>query len=88
MFERVLAPAPNLTQFCGLVGIAMKKAQSALGRRRAAWVAALGLAFTTRVAILHTTMCISEVPGFVKQASTPPAVSVRIRLSASFISLF
>ncbi len=31
------------------------------------------------------TMCISEVPGFVKQVSTPPAISVRIRLSAPFI---
>src|SRR5208282_326258 len=31
------------------------------------------------------TMWISEVPGFVKQTSTPPASSVRIRLSAPFI---
>jgi len=30
-------------------------------------------------------MWISEVPGFVKQTSTQPASSVRIRLSAPFI---
>src|SRR5438270_8329331 len=33
------------------------------------------------------TKCISEVPGFAKQVSTPPATRVRIRLSAPFIVL-
>jgi hypothetical protein len=33
------------------------------------------------------TKCISEVPGFVKQTSTPPAIKVRTRLSAPFISV-
>src|SRR5262245_35930102 len=31
------------------------------------------------------TKCISEVPGLVKQTSTPPATNVRTRLSAPFI---
>src|SRR6185437_12829636 len=31
------------------------------------------------------TKCISEVPGLVKQTSTPPATRVRTRLSAPFI---
>src|ERR1700676_3064465 len=31
------------------------------------------------------TKCISEVPGFAKQTSTPPATKVRTRLSAPFI---
>src|SRR3954471_19748941 len=31
------------------------------------------------------TKCISEVPGLAKQTSTPPATSVRTRLSAPFI---
>src|SRR3954453_13994923 len=31
------------------------------------------------------TKCISEVPGLLKQTSTPPATSVRTRLSAPFI---
>src|ERR1700730_7594597 len=31
------------------------------------------------------TKCISEVPGLVKQTLTPPATSVRTRLSAPFI---
>src|SRR3984957_15940709 len=34
------------------------------------------------------TMCISDVPGLVKQAFTPPASSVRIRLSAPFMNVF
>src|SRR5262245_48908168 len=32
------------------------------------------------------TKCISEVPGLVKQTSTPPATKVRTRLSAPFIA--
>src|SRR3954468_11472634 len=32
------------------------------------------------------TKCISEVPGFEKQTSTPPATNVRTRLSAPFIA--
>ena len=31
------------------------------------------------------TKCISDVPGFVKQTSTPPASNVLVRLSAPFI---
>src|SRR3954464_3527533 len=31
------------------------------------------------------TKCISEVPGLVKQTSTPPATNVRTRLSAPFM---
>src|SRR3954465_15795936 len=31
------------------------------------------------------TKCISEVPGLLKQTSTPPATNVRTRLSAPFI---
>src|SRR4029077_17939242 len=31
------------------------------------------------------TKCISEVPGLLKQTSTPPATKVRTRLSAPFI---
>src|SRR5690242_4732256 len=33
------------------------------------------------------TKCISEVPGLVKHTSTPPATSVRARLSAPFIEV-
>ncbi len=33
------------------------------------------------------TKCISDVPGFVKQTLTPPATSVRARLSAPFIGV-
>jgi len=33
------------------------------------------------------TKCISEVPGLVKQTSTPPLTIVRTRLSAPFILL-
>jgi hypothetical protein len=50
----VFAPAPNLAEFGGLVGIGMKEAQSTIGRGPAARVAPLGLAFTTRIAVLRS----------------------------------
>src|ERR1700722_4019164 len=45
---------------------------------------------TQRISVARSsaaTICISEVPGFVKQVFTPPANKVRMRLSAPFILL-